>query len=506
MRRFTSIASTLLAVSAAYGQQLAEKVDVNLVNVDVTVTSKGHSVQGLTKDDFEVREDGVLQTITHFYAVENAPALAVDNGAAPAPAIAPAVEPDERFRRKVLLIVDYAHTSKINRNRALERLEHFIDDRFTGGQYEWSIAIAGSDMKIVLPLTSDKARIHDCIEALRNDGIWRPSPDTAPISLDVRLPFQDPFEAMHDATYTITAFRAFRAVRDGARAFAGAEGKKVILLLSAGFGKGMDIDASEVPALGAAAAAVASMSRQMMSLRDELIREANASNLNFYIIDPEGLTRPGTAGSLYWMARQTGGTFMGGNYPERSLRQFDELSSNFYSLAFTPQHREDFKYHRINVRLKKSGSYNLQYRDGYGSLPIEAQLERTLATPNASTMQTSSIPLSVTPGQPRPSDGRILLPVAITVPLKNLQFVPSRHGSDARVNLFVSVFDANGRNLGVQRFITSAYARRDETTDHGDLIQNATLRLRKGTAHTIVVAVHDQVTDSVGVAKQRIEF
>src|SRR5438046_4838598 len=121
-------------------------------------------------------------------------------------------------------------------------------------------------------------------------------------------------------------------------------------------------------------------------------------------------------------------------------------------------------------------------------------------------MQTSVIPMSVTPGEARPSNGKLLLPIVISVPLKNLQFVPSRFGSDAKVNLFVSVFDADGRNLGVQRFITSAHAKRDETTDHGDLIQNATLKLTKGRAHTIVVAVHDQVTDSVGVAKQRIEF
>jgi VWFA-related protein len=501
MRALVIATATLLIAAAVNAQQLVEKIDVNLVNVDVTVTAKGHSVQGLTKDDFEVRQDGVLQTITNFYAVENAPALAVDNGVAPS-ATATTVA-DDRFRRKVLLIVDYAHTSKINRNRALAKLESFIDDRFTGGQYDWSIAVAGSDMKVILPLTSDKTRIHDCIEALRHDASWKPAPDAAPVSLDVRLPFQDPFEGMKDPVYTAIAFRA---VRDGARAFAGAEGKKVILLLSAGFGAGMDVDVSQVPTHGAAAAAVANLSRRMMSLRDDLIREANASNLNFYIIDPEGLTRIGTSGGLYWMARQTGGTFMGGNSPEQSLRQFDELSSNFYSLAFRPQHPDDFKYHHISVKLKRPGSYKLQYRDGYGSLPIEAQLERTLASPNASTMQTSVIPLSVTQGEPRPKGGIVLLPVAITVPLKNLQFVPSRYGSDARVNLFVSVFDANGRNLGVQHFITNAHAKRDETPDHGELIQNATLRLTKGTAHTIVVAVHDEVTDAVGVAKQRIEF
>ena len=197
MRALIVTTASLLVAAAVHAQQLVEKIDVNLVNVDVTVTAKGHSVQGLTKDDFEVREDGVLQTISNFYAVENAPALAVDNGAAPSAAPAQA---DERFRRKVLLIVDYAHTSKINRNRALAKLESFIDDRFTGGQYDWSIAVAGNDMKVILPLTSDKARIHDCIEALRHDTAWKPLPDGPAVSLDIRLPFHDPYEAMKDAT------------------------------------------------------------------------------------------------------------------------------------------------------------------------------------------------------------------------------------------------------------------------------------------------------------------
>jgi len=496
----TLLVSACASIAAAQ-QPLTEKVDVNLVNVDVTVTARGQTVQGLTKDDFEVREDGVLQTITHFYAVENAPMLVKRNGQSDAASATTAEMTDERFRRKVLLIVDYAHTSKINRNRALERLEHFIDEQSANGQYDWSIELIGSDLKMLLPLTSDKKRIHDCIEAMRHDGLWQPSPDVSPISLDVRLPELDPFRAMSDEVYTAVAFRA---VRDGARAFAAADGKKIILLLSAGFGGALDGGFGATP-LGAAAAAVASLSRQVHSLREELIREANASNLNFYIIDPEGVVRIGTAGARYWMARQTGGVFLGGNYPERSIQKFDELSSNFYSLAYRPQHAEDFKYHRITVRLKKAGSYHLQYRDGYGSLPIDAQLERTLATPNAESMQTASIPLSVSAGEPRQEKGKLILPVAISVPLKNLQFVPSRTGSDARVNLFVSVFDANGRNLGVTRFVTSAHAKGDETTDHGDLIQNATLRLAKG-AHTIVVAVHDQVTDSVGVAKKRIEL
>src|SRR5437867_1234930 len=43
-------------------------VEVRVVNIDVVVTDKaGHRVTGLTKDDFEVLEDGKRQTITNFY-------------------------------------------------------------------------------------------------------------------------------------------------------------------------------------------------------------------------------------------------------------------------------------------------------------------------------------------------------------------------------------------------------------------------------------------------------
>src|SRR5438270_12403461 len=123
MRAFLT-ASILLLAGAASGQDLAEKIDVTLVNVDVTVTSKNHSVHGLTRDDFEVFEDGVPQTITHFYAVESAPAvMKVADVVSSAP-----TAPAERFRRRVLVVVDYVHTPQIERNQALQKLEQFIDD------------------------------------------------------------------------------------------------------------------------------------------------------------------------------------------------------------------------------------------------------------------------------------------------------------------------------------------------------------------------------------------
>src|SRR5712671_1576615 len=54
---------------------LVEKIEVSVVNVDVTVTDRhGLPVPGLTRDDFEILEDGKPQPISNFYAVDNAQA------------------------------------------------------------------------------------------------------------------------------------------------------------------------------------------------------------------------------------------------------------------------------------------------------------------------------------------------------------------------------------------------------------------------------------------------
>jgi VWFA-related protein len=484
------------AVAAAAQQPLTEKVDVNLVNVDVTVTSHGTPAHGLTADDFEVSEDGAPQTITNFFAVENTPASA---------AAAPAPPTDDRFRRKVLVIVDYVHSSKVLRNMALQRLEQFIDDRFTGGQYEWSIAVAGQDMKIIVPLTSDKTQIHDAIAAMRAGAMWEPAPGAARVNLDVRMPFLDPAEIGDDAVYTSFSLRA---LRNGTRAFSALEGKKIILFLSEGLGSLFEDGSPKVLVnMNSTGSGRASVAHQLITLRDELVHEANAANLNFYVLDLAGVTQTGTKAGMYWLSRLTGGAFLPGNSTTASLQRFDDLSSNFYSLAYRPPHPDDGKYHRITVRLKKPGSYSLQYREGYGAVPFDVRLERTLASPASAMLavQTSTIPLSVTTGSPSNVRGKTLVPLSVSVPLRSLQFIPGFNGSNAQVDFYVSVFE-DGRNVGVQHFTTKAHANGNSPTSEGQLTHSATLRLRSGRQHTVVVAIHDQVSDAVAYSSREITF
>ena len=51
--------------------KLVESIDVRVINVDVVVTDKkGNPINGLTKDDFEVLENGVAKPISNFYEVQ----------------------------------------------------------------------------------------------------------------------------------------------------------------------------------------------------------------------------------------------------------------------------------------------------------------------------------------------------------------------------------------------------------------------------------------------------
>src|SRR5207253_2270914 len=83
------------------------------------------------------------------------------------------------------------------------------------------------------------------------------------------------------------------------------------------------------------------------------------------------------------------GKMMPGNDLKASVRQFDDASSNYYSLGFRPGHDDDGKYHTLTVKLTKPGQYKVQHRAGYSSMSVDAQLGRALRSHIVSTLDTS---------------------------------------------------------------------------------------------------------------------
>jgi VWFA-related protein len=525
---------------------LVEKIDVSVVNVDVTVTDRrGQPVAGLTRDDFEVREDGKLQTITNFYLVENAKVRTENTAAAEAP------PPEQRFRRKVLVLVDNANTTKRGRNEALAKLEQFIDEHFDDGRYDWSIATVDSRVHLLLPMTSDKKVLHDVVAEIQRHGtskelrvsVTRGDAVKTQVISDASRADDPSGETVHNQPQrlmeqnknfdeemalkeqTMFAASSTNAIVDAARAFGSSEGRKMILLVTGymPFGQVSPLRRVGADQLANHMDNIENNDNQLTSLRDHIIREANASNTSFYIINAEGLevpaagenttigsmstSSPGSAASdtsaMFWVAGETGGAYLPGNRMEKSFEEFDRRSANFYSLGFASKHPDDMRYHRLAVRVKGHSDFNLQYRDGYSSAETDIQLVRALRSPLGAAMQETTMPVSLIVGDPQYRGVTAMVPLQAAMSMESLQYITDGRGSRTRLHVYVSIFDSDGRNITVAKSFADIAVQPNEATTGPMTITIPPLALGKGT-YNVVVAVRDELTDHVGVATHKI--
>src|SRR6185503_11162427 len=86
----------LVAAPLLAQQPAAQKIDVRVINVDVSVIDgSGKAVVDLTKDDFEITEDGQPQSATNFLLSHR-----------PGVSTAQRTPVDLQLRRRVILLVD----------------------------------------------------------------------------------------------------------------------------------------------------------------------------------------------------------------------------------------------------------------------------------------------------------------------------------------------------------------------------------------------------------------
>lgn len=531
-KTFSSLLLPLLFGAALFGQPaVVEKIDVAIVNVDVTVTgADGKPVAALSRDDFTIFDDGRPQTMTNFYAVSSA-AAAPSTAAGGTTAGPPLQEP--RFRRRVFVLVDIFHTTKIRRALALTRLEKMIDDSFQTGEYDWSIGVLGRGVTMVLPLTSNKAAVHYVFEQMVKAGdraAHAPAPDLGRqaeipnLIPEFKLPSQpsSPADmnaliegamALDDSERVLRARFTTKAVIDALRGFASTPGKKIVLFLTGDIGLN-DFSSSIDNDTGVFRtrdlnANLSERSREINDLRNALIQEANASGVSMYMFNVEGLDAgmdmgaapkpPTNPSAIFWLAKETGGRVMTGNDAGADLRQFEAASSNYYSLGYRSPHSDDGKPHRIEVRLKNGIRAQLDYRSTYTSSPAEAQLGRAMQSPIAAALLPDAIPVKVVTGAAQPEKSRVVLPVNVRVPFSALQFLPATKGSSAHIRIYLAVFSDAGRSLFQGNFPLTLHFDGPVETNGTMVYKNAVVHNR-GAAIQIVAAVRDEVTDAIGAA------
>jgi VWFA-related protein len=307
MRRFLSASlPVLMSIVVARTQQPAPpgvtfRTETNFVEVHALVTdASGAFVRGLSRDDFEIYEDGRLQKADAFSLIE----IPIDRPAIAAGAAAP-IEPDVRSTTRTfdgrifIFLLDDLHTDVTRTVRVKEAASTFIRQYLgpgdlaavvhTSGRQEAGQELTGNRELLLaavgrfqgrrLPSAgAEKLAVHlrqSADQVLANE----PQPIRTAEGLDQARSVRDPNEAER----ALHVRRSLDAIENVAGWMADVQGRRKALLL---FSEGFDYDIYEPFDLATSASALVEETREALSA-------AQRANVNVYAVDPRGLSQFG---------------------------------------------------------------------------------------------------------------------------------------------------------------------------------------------------------------------
>jgi len=486
------------AAGAAAGTQPAdenfvESVTVNVVNVDVYVSDKRGRVAGLTRQDFELYEDGRPMAITNFLAVEGGK---VTGAAAEAEAAAAAAEPNhapklppgyeqspvpEDQRLRLIVYIDNYNLKPFDRNRVMRDLRIFLDQKLHRGD-QVMLVTYDREMHVREPFTADTGLVNAqllAIEKISAQGVHAESDrrevlrsieDAQSGSEAMGLAHAYAGAAFNDISFTVDALKNL------VNTLAGMSGRKAIVYVSDGLPMIVGEDVFYAVQSKFPGTSIISENSEFDSSRrlEELAAQANANRVTFYTIDAGGLrvysatsAENQNAGqgvyidqinisnmqsSLQMMAEKTGGLYV--INANEVLPQLDKIAADFttfYSLGYTPPHSGDGRFHKISVKVKRKG-VTVRCREGYRDKSIESRMSDGTLAALQFPFQANPLGLALEFGRPSErKDGLYLVPISVKIPLGKLTLVPRPEGSAAKVRLFIGAIDPDGRTSEVQQ-------------------------------------------------------
>ena len=493
----TAIVLTMTLASApqaAAQEVFIDRIDVNVVNVEVFVTDKeGQPVAGLTEDDFEIYEDGKPVEVSNFFATARPDRLVEDFerdramvAGRPSPKVLPRPE-DQRLH--LMVYVDHFNLHPSHRQQVLDQLEGFLEDRIT---QEDRVMLVGYDrsLDVVQPFTGDRRLLMEGIEKLGQVATHRQA-DLAERRRIMRLINMADFPTAygHVRSYAESVRNDLRdstkALGQMVRSMAGLPGRKAILYVSDGIPKRPGEELYEHLAnrfdqqtiadndalTGGADPSIEVLGLDETALFSTVTQDANAHQVTFYTLDARGPGGESTLSAehdslgagpggrtifdnirtanlqepLIEMSAATGGSSIlnTANFAGAFASLADDFDT-FYSLGYRSRHGGDGAYHKIEVKVRRAG-LKVRHRSGYVDKPQgERVADRTLSS---LLLDLSSNPLGVQldfgPAEKK-SRGRYILPVLVRVPIREISLLPSAEQEEGRLSFFLVVRDEEG--------------------------------------------------------------
>jgi VWFA-related protein len=513
-----TLAAIATLVATPLFAQVSAKVDVKVINVDVSVIdAAGKPVTDLQRDDFELLEDNQPEKITNFTMLATA--------AAPPAARSTA---DTQLRRRVILLVDNNYIDKGDRDAALRTLDQFIDGTFDGS-YEWAMAMIGQQLEVVQPFTADKKLIHAAIAKIRSSAAtsFRDVMDRSMLddSLFQRSGLDVPaqFESRERTTRNARSLaNTARGLVDAVHAFAPTEGKKLAVLLTGS----MDLNTSFSTYDTGADRELQDTKTTNARMIDAIVREANAADTSIHVIRVasrqnatpqhdvtyhssgqgiEGMNMTGSSDvrdtSSGWMiASGTGGLYLSSNSVRDSFDAIDSAARNIYLLGYEPGHGDDRQYHKITVRVKRPGA-RVVHRQGYLDLPADERLERLLRLRISMLQPTADVPVTLNVSDLK-VEGKPALSMLAEMPMSRVTLLPKDGHYVGRVHVYLSIFDRDGHNVGFHHKVQDLSL---QSIPSNPFQYRMNVRLDHG-EFTVAITMRDDLSDEIGTAVQKVKL
>ena len=330
------------------------RTGTNLVRVDVSVMDRGgRPVRSLTADDFELRENGAVQSITSFKLV-HANGEPTDDLSLPIRSAQHAATEAARDDVRVFVIFwnEYHIDQFGSAVRAREQLTEFVLEAF--GPTDLVALMDQLTPVSALKFTRDRRALADQVHLLKGRrGLYIPARSAVE---EAHLRNGQDVERIRSQV-TTTALKSTIMHLGTLR-----QGRKAVVFVTESLGR---------------------LGQDTVRVVSDLIRTANDNNTAIYTVDPRGLQAGGVgfAGAspmLAALADSTGAEAIVSNDFNQALRKMVQVSSAFYLLGYSPTDAQlDGKFREIKVKVKQGGM-EVRARNGYWA-PRGADLDRARA-------------------------------------------------------------------------------------------------------------------------------
>lgn len=536
----------LVAPATAFGQTdtfFSEVLEIRVTNVDVIVTGRdGKPVTGLTRDDFELYENGVKKEISNFLELRGKSAGMIPQ---PAPGATAVAASEDIRRRDITVFIDNVVLHPLRRNQVMPHLQRFLEENVRGGD---TVAIVtwGRSLELELEPTSDRAAVAAALERLRdqasfNSAVHEKEEFYQRVEMFIRAHAdrdEKPqwTDIINEArTYAMTRMHELKqrveAVRSVASWRRGVDGRKILVMLTEELPPNpsedifLYLDAKRDQFTNAGNPLADAREFEYPTLVEEIAEAANSAGVTLYPIQLAGkdsglsardasATPRFTGGgrveqtrlipNLPAIATATGGVALVGT--DNWQHAFDTISNDlesYYSLGYRSERAAEDRVKQIEVRVKNK-RYSVRTRKAVVERSVRSEMQDAVTANLFRPAGGNDLSIKAAVGSAAPKDAEaVVYPVTVTIPMDKLTLVPEGSDLTGRFALYAAFVRKDGavskvaQQPGVVRFPAESVKRRKELTVKFEVTTDPT-------TNGISVGVMDELSRATGFASLKL--